>query len=102
MRHLFLLAIMLTGGFALANNFEPNVSSEIIEGTEIVTQTDVLSVQNDVSTDYQYQITETTLSPDVATCYFRVCRYDSGGTKWCTEWQEVPCNAIIIVVISPW
>jgi len=48
MRKVFLLAIMLTGSFAFANNFNPNVSSEINKETETVTQTDVLSVQSDV------------------------------------------------------
>jgi len=40
MRNLFLLAIMLIGSFAFANNFEPNVSSEINQETETFTQTD--------------------------------------------------------------
>jgi len=34
---MFLLAIMLTGSFALANNVQPNVSSEIKEVTETFT-----------------------------------------------------------------
>jgi len=70
---MFLLAIMLTGSFALANNVKPNVSSEINEESKIVTQTDVASVQNDVSSDYQYQITETPLSSEGLRCYIQIC-----------------------------
>jgi len=99
MRHLFLLAIMLTGSFALANNFEPNVSSEIIEGSEIVTQTDGLSVQSDVFTDYQYQVTETSLSSEELRCYLMICIGD-GRDQICSDWIEIPCNATIIIVVS--
>jgi|GEM_PF-826380 len=103
MRYTFLLAIMLIGSFAFANNFTPNVSSEINKETETFTyQTDVLSVKSNVILDCKYQIEENSSSSEEGVrCYFRLCRYDSGGTKWCTEWEEVPCNATIIVIISP-
>jgi len=99
MRKLFLLAIMLTGSFALANNVKPNVSSEIIEGTQIVTQTDVASVQNDVAFDYQYRIEDSfSKNEEVVTCYTRDCIIYN-GRKYCTPWEEVPCNVVIIVVV---
>jgi len=99
MRKILLLAIMLTGSFALANHVQPNVSSEIIEGSEIVTQTDVASVQNGVSLDYQYQITENPSNfEDVVTCYTRDCIIYN-GRKYCTGWQEIPCPIVIVIII---
>jgi len=51
---------MLIGSFAFANNFEPNVSSEINQETETFTQTDVLE------------------SP-AGTCYITIKGYDKEG-----------------------
>jgi len=95
---MFLLAIMLTGSFALANNVQPNVSSEINEESKIVTQTDVASVQNDVSLDYQYQITETPLSSEELRCFINVC-FGDGSAQICSGWIEIDCDATIIIIV---
>jgi len=99
MKKILLLAIMLTGSFALANNVESSVSLEIKQETEIVTQTDILSVQNDVSSDYQHQTDQFySESEDVATCYTRDCIIYN-GRKYCTGWQEIPCPIVIVIII---
>jgi len=99
MRKLFLLAIMLTGSFALANHVKPNVSSEINEESKIVTQTDTISfVQNDVSSDYQYQITETALSSEELRCFINVC-FGDGSAQICSGWIEIDCDATIIITV---
>jgi len=91
MRKVFLLAIILTGSFAFANNFTPNVSSEINKETETVTQTDVLSVQSDVILDYQ--ITETSLSPQGIKCYISICKDDGEGGIECKHY-EISCETL--------
>ncbi|MGV0966100.1 hypothetical protein [Empedobacter falsenii] len=71
MKNLFLLATLLVSSFTLANNLEKKESSETFEKT--------------------YKLVD-------KTCYTRTCWLVSDERKECTEWQEIPCDAVKVIV----
>ncbi|MBW1617864.1 MULTISPECIES: hypothetical protein [Empedobacter] len=75
MKNLFLLATLLVSSFTLANNLEKKESSETFEKTYII----------------EYKLVD-------KTCYTRTCWLVSDERKECTEWQEIPCDAVKVIV----
>jgi len=81
---MFLLAIMLTGSFALANNVEPNVSSKK-EKTEMVSyiSCDVVDVLINTGLDDQ---------SGTVPCRWRTVYHHANGDVSYTEWTYGNCN----------